>query len=258
MNKIRTGKIDTKKIHVMEKYKFSEKVEYCKKCVLSNQRPRIAFDENGVCNACLYWERKGQVVDWKTREKELKDLCDRFRRKDGRHDVVVPSSGGKDSAFVAHQLKYKYKMNPLTVTWAPNIYTDIGWSNFQGLIHSGINNILGTPNGLVHRKMTRLCTIEMGEPFQPFIYGQVGFPLQIAVGYDIPLIIDGENGEAEYGGDPSSETKAGFTYEDSDAYWFSGKSPSYGLDHGFLQSDLNFYMPPNRKSLGGKSGETFF
>ena len=90
-----------------------------KKYVVSNQRPRIAFDENGVCNACLYWERKGQVIDWKTREKELKDLCDRFRRKDGRHDVVVPSSGGKDSAFVAHQLKYKYKMNPLTITWAP-------------------------------------------------------------------------------------------------------------------------------------------
>ena len=121
MNKIGTRKIDTKKIHVMGKYKLSEKVEYCKKCVLSNQGPRIAFDENGVCNACLYWERKGQVVDWKTREKELKDLCDRFRRKNGRHDVVVPSSGGKDSAFVAHQLKYKYKMNPLTITWAPNM-----------------------------------------------------------------------------------------------------------------------------------------
>ena len=101
MPKIGAGKINTEKINVIEKYKLSEKVEYCKKCVISNQRPRIAFDENGVCNACLYWERKGQVIDWKTREKELKDLCDRFRRKDGRHDVVVPSSGGKDSAFRA-------------------------------------------------------------------------------------------------------------------------------------------------------------
>ena len=59
----------------------------------------------------------------------------------------------------------------------------------------------------------------MGESFQPFIYGLVGFPLQIAVGYNIPLVIDRENGEAKYGGDPSSETKAGFTYEDSDLFY---------------------------------------
>jgi N-acetyl sugar amidotransferase len=244
MTKVGTGKINTEKINVIEKYKLSEKVEYCNKCVISNQRPRIVFDENGVCNACLYWDRKGQIIDWSAREKELKDLCDRFRRKDGRHDVVVPSSGGKDSAFVAHQLKYKYKMNPLTITWAPHIYTDIGWSNFQALIHAGLDNVLGTPNGLVHRKMTRLCTIEMGEPFQPFIYGQSWYALQIAVGYDIPLVFDGENGEAEYGGDPSSENKVGFSFEDASSYWHSGKDLSYWLDHGFTQSDLNFYMPP--------------
>ena len=95
----------------------------------TNQRPRIIFDDQGVCNACRYWERKSHIIDWNIREKELEDLCDRFRRKDGRYDVVVPSSGGKDSGFVAHQLKYKYKMNPLTVTWAPNIYTDIGKRN---------------------------------------------------------------------------------------------------------------------------------
>ena len=27
-------------------------------------------------------------------------------------DVVVPSSGGKDSGMTAHLLKYKYGMNP--------------------------------------------------------------------------------------------------------------------------------------------------
>ncbi len=94
----------------------------------------------------------------------------------------------------------------------------IKWTIAEGFQHSGLDNVLGTANGLVHRKLTRLCTIEMGEPFQPFIYGQVGFPLQIFVGYDIPLIMDGENGEAEYGGDPTSETKAGFNFDDNDAY----------------------------------------
>jgi len=252
------GKINTDKVDVKERYNLNPKVEFCKKCVVSNQRPRIIFDEQGVCNACRYWERKDHAVDWDSREKELVDLCDRFRRKDGRHDVIVPSSGGKDSVLVAHQLKYKYKMNPLTVTWAPHIYTDIGWKNFQALIHAGLDNVLGTPNGLVHRKLTRLCTIEMGEPFQPFIYGQVWYPVQTAVGYDIPLIMDGENGEVEYGGDPASENKVGFNIEDVSAYWFSGKEIDYWLDHGFLRSDLNMYMPPPQEKIVATKVERHF
>ena len=44
--------------------------------------------------------------------------------------VYVPSSGGKDSAYVCHVLKYKYGMNPLSVTWAPNLYTDMRMEKF--------------------------------------------------------------------------------------------------------------------------------
>ena len=38
-------------------------------------------------------------------------------RKDGSYDCIVSGSGGKDSVKVAHILKYKYGMHPLTVTW---------------------------------------------------------------------------------------------------------------------------------------------
>ena len=129
-------------------------VQFCKKCVISNQRPRISFDEEGVCSACRFAEYKNTKIDWNEREKELIELCKKYRRNDGSHDVVVPSSGGKDSAFTAHQLKYKYGMNPLTVTWAPHLYTDIGFKNLQSLSHvGGVDNVLFTPNGKVHRKI---------------------------------------------------------------------------------------------------------
>ncbi len=87
-------------------YNLPNEVKYCKKCVISNQRPRITFDEHGVCSACNFADYKAKVVDWEQREKELKTLLDRFRRNDGRYDVIVPSSGGKDSALVAHMLKF--------------------------------------------------------------------------------------------------------------------------------------------------------
>ena len=96
-------------------------------------------------------------------------------------------------------------MNPLTLTWAPHVYSDIGYRNLQAHIHSGLDNVTYTPNGIVHRRMTRLASIVVGDPFQPFIYGQSNLPLRVAVDKGISLIMDGENGEAEYGGDPTVE-----------------------------------------------------
>ena len=115
-------------INIKEKYNLPDDITYCKQCVISNQRPRITFDKDGVCSACNYFEFK-RKIDWEQREKELIEILDAHRSKDGSYDCVVPSSGGKDSAFVAHELKTKYKMNPLTVTWSPLKYTEIGWEN---------------------------------------------------------------------------------------------------------------------------------
>ena len=109
--------------------------------------------------------------------KELIKLLDKFRKNNGEWDVVVPCSGGKDSIYVAHMLKFKYKINPLTVTWAPMIYTDVG-RNLQNMIKSGLDNIVGTPNGKIHRILTKLSLEMIGDVFQPFIYGQKSFPMR--------------------------------------------------------------------------------
>ena len=109
-----------------------------------------------------------KTIDWEKREKELVKLLDKYRRKNG-YDCVVPGSGGKDSCFAAHILKYKYNMNPLTVTWAPHLYTDIGFKNFTNWIHiGGFDNVLFTPNGKLHRYLTRLAFMNLLHPFQTF------------------------------------------------------------------------------------------
>ncbi len=87
----------------------TSKVFYCTKCVVSNQRPRITFDERGVCSACQHAERK-KATNWDERENELHKLLDKYRGQDGSYDVVVPCSGGKDSSRIAHELNYIYGM----------------------------------------------------------------------------------------------------------------------------------------------------
>lgn len=56
-------------------------------------------------------KEKDYVVDWDARKRELEELCDPVRSPDGCYDVVVPGSGGKDSAFVAHQLRERFGMS---------------------------------------------------------------------------------------------------------------------------------------------------
>jgi N-acetyl sugar amidotransferase len=193
-------------------YGLPQNVKFCKKCVMSNQRPVSAiefkhtrnskkttlnFDEEGVCDACRTSETK-EKIDWEKREKELLELLDKYRRSDGNYDCLVPGSGGKDSAFQAHVLKYKYGMNPLTVTWPPILYTDYGYKNWKNWIDTGFDNISFNRNGKTMKLLTKLSIENLFHPFQTFILGQKNLAPKIASKYGITLIFYGEN-EAEYG-----------------------------------------------------------
>lgn len=237
--------------NTQQRYNLPDKVKYCKKCTISNQRPRITFDEHGVCSACRFAEIKKKSIDWAAREKELIDLCNRHRKNNGEYDVIVPSSGGKDSAFVAYQLKYKYGMNPLTVTWSPHLWTEDGFRNFQNHIHvGGFDNVLGTPNGDVHRKLTKISFEILGDPFQPFIYGQTNYPMQMALKHNVSLIMYGENGEVEYGGNMKNAYKPNRDWKtDHKAHYFSGLAPEDLLQYGVSEKDIIPYMAPPQEEL---------
>ena len=218
-------------------------VVFCRRCVISNQRPRITFDNDGICSACRFAEKKA-LTDWDARGRELRALCNKHRRK-GTFDVIVPCSGGKDGSFVAHQLKTVYGMTPLCVSWAPLKATAIGRQNLEAFIAGGFDVFQGYPNGVTTRKLTRLAFEHMGDPFQPFIYGQTNFPLHISVKYGIPLIMYGEDGEAEYGG-AVTEPRASRSISDHDAHYFSGKPVDFWTAHGVSYSELDPFMAPHK------------
>ncbi len=234
-----------------------KEVIFCKKCVVSNQRPRIHFGEDGLCGACRFAEMKKNETDWREKEKQLRELCDQYRRNDGHFDIIVPSSGGKDSSRVAHELKYIYGMHPLTVTWAPFEYTPEGYKNFRNFIKIGkFNNLMAWPNGHFHRKLSRIAFEALGDAWQPFTYGQVCYAFHIAKSFGIKLVFFGENGEAEYSGDPRVYNLRGMPFEIWAEQYFKGVMVddlvSYGLEEtdyftkaDYDESDLTFYRPPD-------------
>src|SRR3989344_1967638 len=199
-----------------------KEVVFCKRCVVSNQRPRNTFSKDGICNACEYGVRKDTVIDWEKREKELALLCGKYRSKDGSFDVIIPSSGGKDSGYTAHLLKEKYGMHPLCVTWAPFMYTDIGWKNFQNFVNSGFTTLNCFPDGVLHRKLAKVAFVLKGDAWEPFTFGQKAFAFHMALKFGIPLIFYGENGEVEYGGSMQNADKPYESVQDWEKIYFKG------------------------------------
>ncbi|MFM8852597.1 MAG: N-acetyl sugar amidotransferase, partial [Acidimicrobiaceae bacterium] len=181
-------------------------------------------------------------------------LCDKHRSTDGSYDCLVPGSGGKDSFVAAHMLKYKYGMHPLTVTWAPHVYTEWGWRNFQRWIHAGFDNYLCTPNGRVHRLLTRLAVENLFHPLQAFILGKKSLAPKMAVLHQIPLVFYGEN-EAEYGnpmGDADSAIRQWkyFSAPEKSSIHLGGTSiKDLTNDFGLEEVDLDPYLPANPDSL---------
>lgn len=259
------------------RYGLPPEIRFCSRCVISNQRPNSAveykhtvaskkstinFDEKGVCDACRLADIKNSI-DWAQRERELVDLCNRYRKTDGSYDCIVPGSGGKDSFYAAHVLKHKYGMHPLTVTWAPHIYTEWGWRNFQRWIHAGFDNYLSTPNGLVHRLLTRLAVDNLFHPFQPFIFGQKALAPKMALLHEIPLVFYGEN-EAEYGNpiadaDGARRDNRFFSSSAGETVYLGGVSTDELTDgFGIDSSELNPYLPADPAQITDANVEVHY
>jgi N-acetyl sugar amidotransferase len=236
---------------------------------MSNQRPcssiefkhtndrkvrSLHLDEEGVCDACRVAEQKARI-DWAACERELLALLDQHRRSDGEYDCLVPGSGGKDSCYAAHVLKERYGMHPLTVTWPPGQYTDIGWKNFRQWIEvGGFDNITFKPNGRVHNLLTRLSIENLLNPFQTFVLGQKNLAPKVAMKYGIRLIFYGEN-EAEYGNPiadnaTSLRDRSYYAMPDLAQVYLGGVSvPELQARYGLTLNALLPYLPAEAGAL---------
>jgi N-acetyl sugar amidotransferase len=260
---------DIMKEQLEAKYGLPTEVKFCKRCVMSNQRPAstiefkhtiaskkttLHFDQEEICDACRVAEQK-EKIDWKKREDQLLALLGKHRRNDGHYDCIVPGSGGKDSGLQAHILKYKYGMNPLTITWPPILYTEYGYNNFKNWLDiGGFDNISFYRNGKIMKLLTKLSIENLLHPFQTFILGQKNLAPKIALNYDIPLIFYGEN-EAEYGNpiadnNISLRDKSYFAMKNLKDIFLSGVCINELMEkHNIPLNDLMSFLPADVSAL---------
>lgn len=188
---------------------MSNKIQYCTKCLMPSTRPGISFNDEGVCSACQAYERRTKV-DWEKRYKELEALCDKYRGINGlgEYDCAIAISGGKDSHYQVDLMKNKLGMNPILFTVEDNFpMTEAGKYNLKNISEEfGCILISCKPDIRAQKKIMRYMFETYGKPtwyVDRLIYT---FPLHMAVKFNTPLLVYGENVSYEYGGADDEET----------------------------------------------------
>jgi N-acetyl sugar amidotransferase len=167
-------------------------------------KPDLSFDAEGVCSACRAYENR-KAVDWDKRRKELDEILDRYRSKNGeRWDCIVPVSGGKDSTYQVLRL-LELGLNPLCVTSTTCDFAELGRRNLDNLRRLGVDHIQVSPNPKIRAKLNRIGLLQVGDISWPEHIGIFTIPIRAAVDNNVPLLVWGENSQNEYGGPAAAQ-----------------------------------------------------
>ena len=227
-------------------------IKFCNECIMPNSRPRIVFNEKGICNACLHSKKK-EKINWNERKLEFLELVNKIKldaKKNNRlYDCVVPWSGGKDSTSIAIKLKFEFGLNPLLVTFSPLIVNECGNNNRNELSKMGFDSIFLMPNQKVSKQLSKRFFLERGNPKVAWDAGVNAGPVQIALNYNIPTVFYAEHGESEYGGlvlNKESEKKRNLREVIEHQV---GDFPENWVTENISLKDLSPYIYPSEEEL---------
>ncbi len=237
-------------------------MRWCTKCVYpESSAVKLTFDENGVCSGCIVNAEKPNI-NWEEREQMLKDLVAPYKRTDGGYDCIIPVSGGKDSYYQTWYAIHKLGMKPLLVTYHANNYTEVGQRNLTSMRYKfDADHIIGYPTVQVLKKLNRLTFKLMGDMSWHAHSGIFSFPVQIAVKHKVPLIIWGEHGRLDRGGQYTLHDFVEMTARDFDEHHQRGYKWSDLTDEGLARlgrpeigegltaHDFNFARYPSIEEL---------
>ena len=223
-------------------------IKWCSRCLTMSTRPRISFNDQGLCNACV-WSEKKQQLDWNARESQLIDLLASYRRNNGEFDCLVPLSGGKDGSYVAYNLKHKYGMNPLCVTITPALPLPLGEKNLRAFVESGYNHISINPDYEAMKVLNKIGFVEMGFPYYGWLTSITTAPIRAAINHGVSLIFYGEDGEVEYGGSTETATNPMYDVEYQKKVYLEGGYQKVLNASKLHKSQLYFFEYPPLEQL---------
>ena len=181
-------------------------MKYCARCVLPETHETIEFDHEGVCNICRQHEFKKERIDWDKKYKDFEEILAQHRGKHS-YDCIVPFSGGKDSTYTLWRLVKTFDLKCLVVCFDHGFYRPKVIENRTRVFKKlGVDSLVYRPNWHVVLKLMLESLLRKGDFCWHCHAGIFAYPMQVAVKYNVPLIIWGE---------PQAEYTAYYSYEDT-------------------------------------------
>ncbi len=238
------------------------KMRYCKRCLQPDTRPGIIFDDEQICFACRYEESKA-TIDWAAREAELKGFAEEAKeeakKRGNTYDCIIGVSGGKDSTFQAVYAKEKLGLNPLLINCMPDEITEIGQKNIQNLNNLGFDIISIRLNPTVAKKLARKSFFERGNIIAASEYCLWASSYIMAVKFNIPLIIQGENAALTLGAAKNQEaTGNAFSVMQLETIRGASVDSFVDLSNNITEKDLFFYKIPTVEEMQAKGIRAIF
>jgi len=227
-------------------------MRYCKKCLYPDTKPQIIFNDEGICSACINHDKK-EIIDWDKKRQEFQEILDKYKsRNKTNYDCIIPVSGGKDSHYQTYVIKKEFGLNPLVINFHPHDQTELGKRNLENLKKIGVDCIEFSPNPEVYLKLARFGLKELGDFQWPEHLGIFTIPVQMAVKFNIPLIIWGENPQLEYGQptDVNKDTILDREWNEKNGGYFLDKiKPKDMVKYGFQLDELRPYIYPTDEEI---------
>ncbi|MCH8824437.1 MAG: N-acetyl sugar amidotransferase [Planctomycetes bacterium] len=235
-------------------------MNYCTKCLMPRTKPHLSFDENGICGACSAHQKKNEVlggIDWQQRKQQFNNLLEQAKDANTPHyDVLVPVSGGKDSITQVHRVLNR-GLRILAVNVDYGIKTEIGKQNLECIAEMGADLVIFRPRQPLHKRLIRLGLEDFGDPDLLSHTLLHAYPQHVALQYEIPLVVLGENAAFEYSGESDEVGGNCMTRQ-----WFDRYAANQGQDARFISKqyhipfvELRFYDYPDEIATSNTRAE---
>jgi N-acetyl sugar amidotransferase len=225
-------------------------MNYCKECLQPDTRPNTYFTADGICPACVY-SNQPQEVDWNERLEILQDQVQKYKKPHAKYDCIIGVSGGKDSTRQALWAREKLGLKPLLVclSYPPEQVTNRGCENVSNLIELGFDTVLFAPSPITWKRVVRQGFLSFTNWAKATEQAIIGSAPKLALKYDIPLILWGENPGLQLG-DMATIGKTGYDGNNlRNMNTVSGGNLDWLIDAGISNKKLIPFILPTEEEF---------